>query len=402
MSFKSKLPEVDRTVTLPDIAVYAKNLDSLMAKLRESILAPRPRKNTPVFTSAQVAEMCGIDRARLNYLATKEGGDHPPGELQGNGRSRQFTLAEARKWVQLESKIPPSPLLSGKSANASVLLTANFKGGSTKTTTTMCLAQGLSLRGRKVLLIDMDPQASLTELCGFYAEKEVTEDDSLLPFIYEPETVKVSSLIQSTYWDGVDLIPAHPSLFSAEFHIPAMVAEYAKNDKTYRFWALLSKGLEEVRSEYDYIILDSAPSLSYLTLNALLAADAIVMPLVPESLDFVSSVTFWNLFSDLAESFVKLEKDKRYDFVSILLSKVDHSQNSSAPVVRSWAQQAYGDWLHTIEVPASSVMSNGALAIQTVFDISKWDGGNRTLQRIRTPLEEYCAWIDSFYDGRRA
>lgn len=396
MSFKSKLPEVDRTVTLPDIAVYAKKLDELMANLRESILAPRPRKNTPVFTSTQVAEMCAIDRSRLNYLATK-GGAHPPGELQGNGRSRQFSLAEARKWVQLESKIPPSPLLSGKPGNAAVLLTANFKGGSTKTTTTMCLAQGLSLRGRKVLLIDMDPQASLTELCGFYAEKEISGDDTILPFIYEPEDVELSSAVQSTYWDGVDLIPAHPMLFDAEFHIPNMVSK----QRSYRFWALLAKGLEPLRSQYDYIILDSAPSLSYLTLNALLATDAIVMPLVPESLDFVSSVSFWNLFSGLAQSFVELEKNKKYDFVSILLSKVDHSQNSSAPVVRSWAQQAYGEWLHTIEVPASSVMSNGALAIQTVFDISKWDGGNRTLQRIRAPLEEYCAWIDTFYDTRR-
>lgn len=395
MAQVSKLPKIERSVSLASISEFAKQLDGLAEELRDQILAPRPRKVPPTFTSTQVAEMCGIDRARLNYLATREGSTLPPGELQGNGRSRVFTLKETREWVRQASGIhhPENSLPLGK-----ILLTANFKGGSTKTTTCMSLAQGLSLRGRRVLVVDLDPQASLSELCGLYAEKEISSDDTVLPFIYSPNEVgDLGYAIQETYWDGLDVIPAHPALFDAEFHIPSRVSK----NSSFKFWALLRQGLNPLRERYDYIILDTAPSLSYLTLNALLAADAMIMPLVPESLDFISSVSFWNLFSDLATSFIKLEGEKQYDFISILLSKVDYSPTSAAPVVRSWVQRAYGDWLHSIEIPASSVASSGALAFSTVYDIAKWEGNLKTLQRIRAPLDAYCQWIDDMYVEKR-
>lgn len=396
MAFKSELPEIDRTVTFDGIRQMSTLLDDLMVELREQILAPRPRKNPPTFTSAQVAEMCGIDRARLNYLATKDGSTLPAGELQGNGRSRHFTLAETRMWVQQASKIPKSPLIAGEATRARIMVSANFKGGSCKSTTSMCLGQGLSLRGRRILLVDLDPQASLTEMCGLYAEKEITSDDTVLPFILSPEEYRLEDVVQTTYWDGVDVIPAHPGLFDAEFHLPAM----ANQTKGFQFWKILREGLEPLRAKYDYIILDSAPSLSYITINALMAADSIVMPLVPESLDFISSVAFWGLYTDFAGVFEQHGDKKTFDFVSILLSKVDNSQASSAPVVRSWVQRAYGDWLSPIEVPASSVMSNGAIALATVFDITKFEGNQKTLQRVRAPLEEYCRWVDEFYTAK--
>jgi chromosome partitioning protein len=339
--------------------------------------------------------MCGIDRQKLQYLATREGADLPPGEVQSNGRIRNFTLAETRKWIQQVSPIPKSPLLEKGEGMGRILVTSNFKGGSCKTTTTMCLAQGLSLRGRKVLLVDLDPQASLTELCGLYAEKMLGEDDTVLPYIYDPNEVQLEDVVQHTYWDGIDVIPAHPTLYAAEFFIPAQIK---KNDASFRFWGYLQNGLGSLRSKYDYIILDTAPSLSFLTINGLMAADSMVMPLVPESLDFISSVSFWSLFNDMTATFrAGGDGSKKFDFVSVLLSRVDNSATSSASIVRSWVQAAYGPWMSQTEVPASSVMSTGAVGLSTVFDVSKWEGGNKTLARVKDPLEEYCRWLDEFY-----
>ncbi len=395
MVSSSKLPAIDRTVHLRALGSFAHRLSKVTDELREQILAPRPRKNPPTFTSSQVADMCGIDRARLAYLANREGSTLPSGTLHGNGRSRQFTLAEARQWVQQTSEIVPSPLLAGKKGQAAVVVSANFKGGSTKTTTALCVAQGLSLRGRKVLIIDLDPQASMTEMCGLYAEKEVDEEQTVLPLVYatSPDDFKLESVVQETYWDGIHIIPAHPSLFAAEFHLPATT----NNTPGYQFWTILREGLKPLREQYDFIIVDTAPSLSYLTINGLMAADAMMIPLVPESLDFISSVSFWSLFADLSETFLKYEPEKAFDFVSVLLSKVDYGQTSSAPVVRAWAQRAYGDWLSVIEIPSSSAMSNGALALATVFDIGRNDVGAKTLQRVRQPLEDYCKWLDDQY-----
>gem|GEM_PF-4880135 len=98
----------------------------------------------------------------------------------------------------------------------------------------------------------------------------------------------------------LDLIPAHTSLFSAEFHLPAMTAR----NRRFSFWDLLRTGLAPLRAHYDYIMMDTAPSLSYLTINALMAADALIVPLVPESLDFMSSVAFWSLFVDMSGTFL--------------------------------------------------------------------------------------------------
>ncbi|KVE39987.1 ParA family protein [Burkholderia sp. TSV86] len=388
----SELPVVERQVKLSQLGEFAKRLSVMTDELREDILAPRPRKSPPIFTIGELSEMCGLDRQKINYLATKEGGDLPPGEAHGSGRARIFTLAEARTWVQRASNIFQTALVTGKGKHRGrVLITANFKGGSTKTTITMCEAQALSLRGRRVLVIDLDPQASLSELCGLYAEKDVTWEDTVLPFIYDPSMEGgLASMVQSTYWDGIDVIPAHNYLHDAEFHLPTA----QKENPEYEFWSVLRRGIEPLRSEYDYIILDTAPSLSYLTLNGLMAADAMVMPLVPESLDFISSVSFWSLFSEIAAGFVDHELDKTYDFISVLLSKVDYGAVSSAPAVRVWAQRAYGDWLSTTEIPASSVMSNGALALSTVFDLSRSDGVAKTLARVKQPLMDHCKWID--------
>lgn len=396
MTVNSELPVIDREVSLSSLVDFSENLTALVSTLRSKILAPQPRKNAPTFTSTQVAEICEIDRARLHYLATKEGNTLPPGQVSPNGRARQFTLAEARQWIQQASKIKRSPLLETGVAQGKVIVSSNFKGGSCKTTTTMCLAQGLSLLGRKVLVVDLDPQASLTELCGLYAEKEIVQEDTVLPAILVPEDYTLMDVIQDTYWDGIDVIPAHPSLFEAEFHLPAKTSK----QPGFKFWTLLRNGLEPVRKLYDYIILDSAPSLSYLTLNGLMAADAMVMPLVPESLDFISSASFWSLFADMGKDFTKIDGDKKFDFVSVLLTKVDYNTSSSAPVVRSWVNRAYGDWLSSIEVPASSAMSSGALRISTVFDISKWEGSMKTLERVREPLDEYCRWLDNFYSEK--
>lgn len=388
---------IDRTVTLEEISDFADVVTDYATELRDQILAPRPRKEAPVFTTGEVAELCGLTRQQVQYLATKGDGVLPEGQSTGTGRSRSrlFTLGEARNWVQQVSDIYQTPLVAGPSDfEGKVLITSQLKGGSAKTTTSMCLAQGLSLRGRKVLVVDLDPQASLSELCGLYAEKEVSPDDTVLPFVYDQKVEGgLLSRVQPTYWDGLDIIPAHTELVGAEYHLPAMQMKLAG----FKFWQVLRDGLAPLRKHYDYIILDTSPSLSYLNLNALMAADAMVMPMVPENLDFFSSLSFWRLFSDVAKSFIKYEANKKYDFVSVLLTRVNYNSTSAAPVVRTWAQGAYRHWLDPFEVPASSVMSSGALAFTTVFDISSSHSQAKSLARVKQPLIDYCRWVDDMF-----
>ena len=180
MKNTTALPKLNRRITIQEMGTFSDKLLILMNDIREQMLAPRPRKKSPTFTISQVAALCGVDRTRINYVLGKDDSDLPKGTLQGTGKSRVFTLQEAQQWVRAESSIPSRP----EGVLGDVIVVANFKGGSTKTTTAMSLAQGLTLRGKTVLVVDLDPQASLTELCGMYAEQDVAEEDTVLPLIY--------------------------------------------------------------------------------------------------------------------------------------------------------------------------------------------------------------------------
>lgn len=397
-----KLVNPDRRVSFSQLRTLATSLDQLANDLRVSINTPHQAKTPPVFTSSQVADLCGIDRAKLNYLTTKEGSDLPPGQARGKSRSKLFSLKETRELVQKLSKIPPSPLVEGKPASATTILVAQLKGGSAKTTTAFCMAQALTLRGRRVLFVDLDPQGTATEVSGILADGLPALEDTVLSVICD-SSYDLRPAIKKTYWDGLDIIPSHPGLLDADFQLPAMIMEARLETppRVFKFWAQLRAGLAPLKAEYDYIIFDTSPSLSYMNINAIMAADGLVFPLVPEALDFMSSLTFWSLFADTSLTFENYEKEKTFEFISVLLTKVDMSANSPAPVVRHWAQNAYGEWLHPIEVPESKAMKNSALGLCTVFDLSKGEVGDKSLLRVKEPLERYAQWVDELITKQR-
>ena len=387
----SALPKLDRRISIQDMGKFSDKLLILMNDIREQMLSPRPRKKAPTYSISEVAGLCGVDRTRINYVLGKNDSLLPKGTLQGSGKSRVFSLAETHEWIRTESNIPMRP----KGIAGDIIVVANFKGGSTKTTTAMSLAQGLTLRGKTVLVVDLDPQASLTELCGMYAEQDVDENDTVLPLLYG-DAENLGYAVKETYWHNLYAIPAATPISAAEFAIPKKVME----DRKFPFWRIIGDGLQPLRDEFDYIIIDTSPAMSYLTINGLMAANAMVMPLVPESLDFISSTQFWGLFADLCRTFADLEPTKAFDFVSVLLSKVDNSPTSAAPIVRSWSQRAYGDWLLPIEIPLSSVVGSEALEFATIYDIDKWSGSKKTLDRIRDPFDHFCQILDDEFTAK--
>jgi chromosome partitioning protein len=145
---------------------------------------------------------------------------------------------------------------------------ANQKGGVAKTTTVASLAAALAELGRSVLVVDLDPQACLTFSLGLDPETvELSVHDVLLG------RVSAGMAIQSTP-DGVDVLPSTIDLAGCE----AMLLTKTGREYTLR------AALEEVRPSYEFILLDCAPSLGVLTINALTAADEVLVPLQCETL----------------------------------------------------------------------------------------------------------------------
>lgn len=147
---------------------------------------------------------------------------------------------------------------------ARVLALANQKGGVAKTTTCLNLGAALSLRGRRVLLVDLDPQANLTLGLGLdpYQQQNTTYE-----VLLNPE--RGGSFAVQTVSEGLDLIPATLDMAAAELELAGKIGRET----------LMRESLAPLRDAYDYIMIDPPPSLGLFTLNALVAADEVLIPL---------------------------------------------------------------------------------------------------------------------------
>lgn len=371
-------------INLRDIADQAQFSAEMMDQVRSAMLNPTSRKKELSMHLSQLAGYCGVEKGSLMHRMAK--GDLPQGNLNTTGSRREFTLSEARAWIRSYRKDKLRP----PGAEAITIAISNFKGGVGKTTTAMTLAQGLTLLGHRVLVIDTDPQGSLTTLFGILPDTEITETDTILPLALGEET-SIRYAIRPTYWDGIDLVAAAPCLFGAEFALPARQTQ----EPGFEFWNVLNLGIDDVRGEYDVIVIDSPPSLSYITINAIMASNGLVMPLPPNALDYASASQFWNLFSDLSnEMLTSRGIDKEFDFIHVLLSRVDSSESTS-DIVRSWVQATYKEKVLPVEIPKTAVTSTASTEFSTVYDIQKYDGNARTFKRARDAYDQFVGYVES-------
>lgn len=144
---------------------------------------------------------------------------------------------------------------------------SNQKGGVGKTTTCVNMAAYIAAEGKKVLLVDMDPQGNATTGLGF---SKSSLQQSVYSVLIDDE--KASENITSTEVENLDLLPSNIDLAGAEVELV-----YKKSRER-----VLKNALEEVRSRYDYIMIDCPPSLGLLTINALACADAVIIPIQSE------------------------------------------------------------------------------------------------------------------------
>lgn len=145
-----------------------------------------------------------------------------------------------------------------------IIAIANQKGGVGKTTTSINLAASLGVLEKKVLLIDADPQANATSGLGINVESVEIGTYQLLE---HSNTAKEAILATDT--PNLDIIPSHIDLVAIEIEL------VDKDDREY----MLKNALADIKNEYDFVIIDCAPSLGLLTLNALTAADAVIIPI---------------------------------------------------------------------------------------------------------------------------
>ncbi|MBR0358370.1 MAG: ParA family protein [Selenomonadaceae bacterium] len=226
-----------------------------------------------------------------------------------------------------------------------IIAVANQKGGVGKTTTSVNLSAAFAEMGKKVLLIDCDPQGNATSGLGI-------EKDGLELSIYDAlinDTPMEEIIIQTQF--GLDVVPSVMDLAGAEVELVNL------EDKQYR----LKKAVELVKKKYDYILIDCPPSLGHVTLNALTAADSVLLPLQCE---FYALEGLSQLLSTV--QLVQEQLNEKLRIEGLVLTMYDSRTNLAEQVVEE-VKTHFPDMVYATKIPRNVRLSEAPSFGKPIF-----------------------------------
>ena len=235
-----------------------------------------------------------------------------------------------------------------------ILAIINNKGGTGKTTSAVNLAAALSIDGKKALLIDLDAQASASLSLGI---ERAAFAPSIADAILEGKPLK--PLIRKTGAAGLDLITGSPDLANADLTL----ANRPGRERC------LKAALAPVHADYDFIVLDCPPSLSMLSVNAMVAADAFIIPTTPEYLALEGLVGLMDAVQKIHEGI----GDKCH-LLGILLTKVDHRRKVTEEIIKV-IRGHYKDQVMKTEVGVDVRLVEAPSFGKTIFEYDRGSSG---------------------------
>lgn len=389
--------------------------------------APDGKKRLRKFSTWEVCKyLIPVAAAHLRRVL-KANPDLPQGE--GSGGSKWFTLDEVlelRKHFTKEGN-PNREYTAWRPEGlpAKVVAVANFKGGVGKTSTAAHLAMSAGLDGYKVLVIDLDSQGSMTSIMGgtvadewqtafplmardyaqaLQRENIVREAAGQAPFPFDEtltEALQVSprNLVQKTHWPNIDLIGAQLNLYWAEFQVPVWRMQL----RSWALWDSLSNALENggLLDEYDIILLDTPPALGYLTINALAAADILLVPLGASFLEFDSTGRFFDMiystFASIEEGENRIRRADglpemrfEWDAVRALITRFDASQQTDlANVIQAY----FGDFMTTYRQDVTAMVGQAGEQVSGIYETDYRDFNRETYVRGRETFDQTWAEV---------
>ena len=362
--------------------------EALNTHMRNSF-QPESRKTLRKFHPAEVSELTGISMSNLR--TRHQEGDFPEVETDARGR-RLYTAEEIdtiRKVMARTGRNGDAYLPGRRDGDGlQVISVVNFKGGSSKTTSAIHLAQRYALRGYRVLALDMDPQASLTTMFGYRPEIEFSETGTIYDALRYEDPVPLSQVIRKTYFHNLDLAPA--GLILSEYETETAYALQHRVDPP--FTQRLAIALDEVEKDYDLVLIDCPPQLGFTTMTALLASTGLLITVVPSMLDVASMAQFLEMAGETVRVLEESTGPTDWKFLKFLVARyepTDVPQSQMAGFLRSILL----DQVLNTPMLKSTAISDAGMTQQTIYELDPTQVIRKTLDRI---LESVNGVADQF------
>jgi chromosome partitioning protein len=341
-------------------------IDKIIENFQENVglmwelgVAPNADKSFDnLFTATQVAEMLNKSRVTVSKLTDELKLDPA---ITAGGRISGYQLEDINR---MRDHLGIRPIRKPGDPTARVAI-QNFKGGSGKSATTTHFAQHLAIKGYRVLIVDVDPQASTTASCGFVPDRDFTLDDTMLPVFRgeaEPEDV-----IRPTYFPGIHLIPSCLQAYEAEFALVFAIADADARGDTEQKLSLyyeLDELLKRVDPYYDVILMDSPPALSIMSLNILCAANGIFVPAPPMIYDYLSTGQYFMMINKMMGG---IAEDKHFNFIKVLPTKVERGKRRQVDFVEVM-KDTFGNDITKTAIFSSSNIPNAAQEFKSAYE----------------------------------
>jgi len=271
------------------------------------------------------------------------------------------------------------------------------KGGCSKTTVSVYLAQKLVLDGKRVLFIDTDPQASATSIIlGVNPDIEFEADDTIAPFMMEREISLVDRVIK-TGMPSLDIIPCCQGASIMDLEGMAGDSE-TKEEMVDRFWSL-KETLTLFKGEYDVIVIDTPPTVTFTNMRCAIASNLIITPIAPSMTDICSSTGYENTLKDYLESLIAVAPHQPLELFDrrFLVSQYNHQLQSH----RKFAELIRKIYPRTLNTPfanlaeISNTNQNGKTIYEERSAISSSSTRKRALILLDSLFQEIISDIEA-------